>query len=73
MGDFIERRISVYEYMLVNSYVVFYVNLLNATQFMLGKHVTASLSQWDSNLCNVLSPSSFRLLGLLPLNDYTDI
>lgn len=45
MGDFIEEQISVYEYMLVKSNVVFYVNLLNATQFMLGKHVTASLSK----------------------------
>lgn len=45
MGDFLEKQISVYEYMLVNSYLVYYVNLLNATQIMLGKHVTASLSK----------------------------
>lgn len=58
MGDFIEKQISVYEYILVKSNLVFYVNLLNATQFMLGKHVTASLSKWDSNLCNVWSPQT---------------
>lgn len=31
--------------MLVNSYLVFHVNLLKATQFKLGKNVTASLSE----------------------------
>lgn len=45
MRDSIENWISVYEYMLVNSYLVFYVNLLNAIQFMLGKSVAASLSE----------------------------
>lgn len=73
MRAFIEKWISVYEYMLVNSYLVFYVNLLNATQFMLGKRVTASPSKWDSNLRNILSRSSFRLLELLSLSDYTDV